>query len=486
MTDLAAAPYSRRPYLSLPGEAWRTPLVYMLTLAALGLYFYPALLLLMVLWARAWKSDRYALLIQLTLFFGGYGMLDITMFPVWTADIAFLLSLVLWVIYRKPPLLRRAMILIGLYVVMLLVFACLSRESMKVQLLIMRNYFGIAYIIVPFALFSGIEFDIRTFFMRLAPYVFLMCAFYISDSAIIPGNILVPATATWADATSTFWDPIFFGFGHIERKYPPGMLFVALMWLPVVRWYRLKWWQWALIILGLGVTRTFSIISGFLAAFILFQNNKHRIWQYCIGGVAFLFLLWGIDCLIPVTQDPDSPTERSALRIKSTFDQFTALSEAIDDEDLAQFASGRMAQILPKVELMQRMHKTDTGLGFLHPEKTIINDFIIFNEYYSDESAAEEVAAAVEVTQVQTFIHIGWIGLILQLLFFVALYVLIRKYRYRAYYVCVLFMMGWFGIGGFGGWISYSSLFIISIAFAVAVLGGKTETKQSPQPVIAD
>lgn len=145
-----------------------------------------------------------------------------------------------------------------------------------------------------------------------------------------------------------------------------------------------------------------------------------------------------------------------------------------------------MAQILPKVELMQRMHKTDTGLGFLHPEKTKINDFIIFNEFYSDESAAEEVAAAVEVTQVQTFIHIGWIGLILQLLFFVALYVLIRKYRYRAYYVCVLFMMGWFGIGGFGGWISYSSLFIISIAFAVSILGGKTEDDPAPEPVLAD
>lgn len=475
MTALAATPYSRRPYLSLPGEEWRTPLVYMLTLAALGLYFYPALLLLFVLWARAWKSDRYALLIQLTLFFGGYGMLDITMFPAWTADIALLLSLVLWVIYRKPPLLRRAMILIGLYVVMLLVFAYLSRESMKVQLLIMRNYFGIAYIIVPFAVLSGIDFDIRTFFTRLAPYVFLMCAFYISDSAIIPGNILVPATATWADATSTFWDPIFFGFGHIERKYPPGMLFVSLMWLPVVRWYRLKWWQWALIILGLGVTRTFSVISGFLAAFILFQNNKNRIWQYILGGIAFLALLWGIDCLIPVKQDPDSISERSALRIKSTIDQFIALNEAIDDEDIAQFGSGRMAQILPKVELMQRMHKTDIGLGFLHPEKTKINDFIIFNEYYSDESAAEEVAAAVEVTQVQTFIHIGWIGLILQLLFFIALYINIRKYRFRAYYVCILVMMGWFGIGGFGGWISYASLFIISVSYAISILGGREE-----------
>lgn len=475
MTDTATTAYSRRPYFSLPGEAWRTPLAYMLTLAALGLSFYPALLILMVMWAKAWKSDRYALLIQLTLFFGGYGMLDITFLPLWTADIALLLSLVLWCIYRKPTVLRRTMVLIGLYAIMLLIFALLSRESMKIQLLVMRNYFGIAYIIVPFAVFSGTNFDIRTFFTRLAPYVFIMCAFYISDSVLIPGNILVPATATWSNDPSTFWDPLFFGFGNIVRKYPPGMLFVALLWLPIVRWYRLRWWQWTLIIIGLGVTQTFSVISGFLAAFILFQNSKRRIWLCIVGGIAFLAALWGIDCLIPVKQDPDSLTERSALRIKSTFDQFIALNEAIDDEDIAQFGSGRMSQIIPKVELMQRMHKTDIGLGFLHPEKTKINDFIIFNEYYSDESAAEEVAAAVEVTQVQTFIQIGWIGLILHSLFFVALYFIIRKYRFRVYYVCGLVMMGWLGIGGFGGWISYPSLFIISVSYAVAILGGRTD-----------
>ena len=142
---------------------------------------------------------------------------------------------------------------------------------------------------------------------------------------------------------------------------------------------------------------------------------------------------------------------------------------------VARHRFAALGPILAKVELMQRMHKTDIGLGFLHPEKTKINDFIIFNEYYSDESAAEEVAAAVEVTQVQTFIHIGWIGLILQLLFFIALYINIRKYRFRAYYVCILVMMGWFGIGGFGGWISYASLFIISVSYAISILGGREE-----------
>ncbi len=71
-----------------------------------------------------------------------------------------------------------------------------------------------------------------------------------------------------------------------------------------------------------------------------------------------------------------------------------------------------MAQAIPKIDLINRYHKQWTGLGFLHPEKTTSNRFIIVNEYYSDLSSNVEVATGVEVVPIQVYLHGGWIGLI--------------------------------------------------------------------------
>ncbi|MFR5758692.1 MAG: hypothetical protein ACLUE2_12155 [Bacteroides cellulosilyticus] len=94
-----------------------------------------------------------------------------------------------------------------------------------------------------------------------------------------------------------------------------------------------------------------------------------------------------------------------ALRVQHLVGQFTSFAsyrsveDAMSDMDnLAEFGSDRGAQIIPKIELLTSTQKLMLGFGFLHNELTTNDDYIIHNEYYSDQSAAEEVASLVEVT----------------------------------------------------------------------------------------
>lgn len=441
----------------------------MLCLALFGLYFYPALLLLAIFWVKAFRNDRYDFLIMISLFFGGYGMLNVNIFPVWTSDLALLLALVYWVILRKPRILKLTLLAIVLYFAFLGIFAYLSIEKITTQLLIMRNYFGIVYIIVPIALFAGKDFDIHVFFTKCMPYLLIMCAFYICDAIIIPGNILVPQTYMPYEATSTFYDPFILPLGTIYRKYPPGLFLLSLAVLPVARYYRLRLWQWALIGAALLASQTFTVIIGLATGVILFQGSWRKIARFFVLGVFGLVALYGIDCLLP---DNDQKFN-STLRIKSSVDQFFDLAKAVDDEDLANFASGRVAQILPKVDLMISQNRTAIGLGFLHREKTTINRYIIYNEYYTDLANADEVATGVEVVPVQVFINIGYIGLIGHILFFVVLYLFIRKLKYSVYYLSVVYVVSVFGLSGFAGLATFTGLQLTSIAYGVIILANR-------------
>ena len=128
------------------------------------------------------------------------------------------LSLVLWLIYRKPPVLWKVLIAIACYVLALVILSMFSLEKFSIQILMMRRYLAIVYIIVPIALFSGKEFRMDVFFTKLMPYALLICLFYIIDAVVIAGDIFVPETTVYHQ--STFYDPYIVGPGHILRKYP--------------------------------------------------------------------------------------------------------------------------------------------------------------------------------------------------------------------------------------------------------------------------
>ena len=94
---------------------------------------------------------------------------------------------------------------------------------------------------------------------------------------------------------------------------------------------------------------------------------------------------------------------------------------------------GARAPTTPNGNLLSRLNRQWLGFGFLHPELTTNPKYAITNEYYTDTSRSEEVATAVEVTQVQTIFDIGFVGLLVQTAFYVGLYFMIRRLRHSSY-----------------------------------------------------
>ena len=181
--------------------------------------------------------------------------------------------------------------------------------------------------------------------------------------------------------------------------------------------------------------------------------------KYSIGGIVLITSLYIID-----------GSTGGFLRVKSTVDQFVALDTARDEEDLSEFGSGRMAQIIPKFTLLSEEHRVMTGFGFLHPELTTISKYQIVNPLYIDQSRAEEVATGVEVTQVQTILDIGVIGLIIQTLFYIYLFYIIRHFNDSKYYISVLLALSIFGIGGFAGLCQTDGVTLVALSFSVIFL----------------
>ena len=166
------------------------------------------------------------------------------------------------------------------------------------------------------------------------------------------------------------------------------------------------------------------------------------------------------------------------LRIQQFVDQFTSLQNANDVEKLAEFGSGRMAQIIPKLELLFSENRQYIGLGFLHDQKTTIGKYIITNEFYSDISQSEELATGVEVTQVQTILDIGIIGLLLQTFYFLAVYFwVLRPMPYSISYLMTFVALSLFGVGGFAGIISHYGLLLLGLNVGVILLADKQRDK---------
>lgn len=456
-----------KPYIPLERGWWRTPLLFMLSLSMVGLEIWPAIALSILFLAHSWRNDRYEFMIMLMFVCGGFGLYNVDQLPVCITDIAMLVSIVLWFIYRKPLILKKTLVALCIMIIFMFAISFMSVESFTVQVFMMRKYWYILCIILPFAVFSGKEFDFAVFAQKLLPYMVLMAIFYILDGFVICGHVLVPKETNIND--STFYDPAFHPLsGNFYRIYPPGLYFYILLFIPILRNYRLHWWQWALFAGAFIACQTFTVIIAFLAVFIVFQGSLRSITKWSLLGIILLAGIYVVDGMLPtVTRGESTQTQ---LRIKSSIDQFVDLYNAVDDEDIANFASGRMAQVLPKVEIVNREHRQLIGLGFLHPQKTTLNQYIIENEYYSDIEQAEEVSTGVEISQVQVFIQMGWLGLIVLTVFYLSLYLIIRKLKYS--YIFLSTMIFTF-ISGFGGFITpYTAegCMLLAYSFAIPIL----------------
>lgn len=476
----ALAPVSkdRRIYPVISREAWVTALVFMLSLALTGLAFYPALLISLAMMVKSYRSNPYDFSIMALLFAGCYGLMNDAYTPVKPYDICLIAAVVLFFIFKKAPIIRNTLVAIVLYGALLFCLALFSDELLSIQLLTWRRYLTFVFFIIPIVAFRRHEFKFFDFWNRLMPYVLLACIFYIVDAFILCGNILMPGTAAYAQ--STFYDPIAHPLSfHIFRKYPPGLFPMILLIYPVAKYYKLKVWQWVLVGLALLASQTFSVIGAFFLTYILFRNGVRRLLLVILIGIAGLGVGYFIDGLLPEVKKDE--IIESSLRIKSSVDQTLELMDAVDDEDLAKFASGRMAQVLPRVEMVSDEGRQLTGLGFLHKDKNTVKRYEIVNEYYTDISENEEVVAEVEVIPVQIYISVGLIGLIVHCLFLYVLYRFIRRLAYNAYFLSVLFCCIIAGLAGFCGLINIHGLGVAAMAYSAVILANRTTLPGFPQ-----
>ena len=166
------------------------------------------------------------------------------------------------------------------------------------------------------------------------------------------------------------------------------------------------------------------------------------------------------------------------LRIQQLVQQFEVLKNPNDPELLIKFGTGRIAQILPKLDYMLSTGKQYTGFGFLHDDLTTNNQFVITNEFYTDVTQSEETVARVEVTQVQTILDAGLIGFLIQTFYYLAIYFwVLRPLPYSKSYLIVLFCISFFGIGGFAGLISRQGLLLLGLTTAAILLCQKQQTE---------
>lgn len=462
------------PMLDLPWQMWKTPLLFMLCLALIGLKMFPLLLVLPLFIFKAWRTDRYNCLIMLFLILGPFGMWSPDLFSIKTWDVGFALSLMALFSLKKTPVTRKIITVYVLYVIAVVYVATFSSEALTVQLRIMRGYLAFITVFIPLAVFGNRTFDIMLFMKKMMVFVLIMCIFYILDAIVFKSLIFVPATH-WSDP-STFFDPVFNPFSLWPiRKYPQGIIIIGVAILPIVRYFRLYKWQIAVIALAILSTQTFSVMMAVVSCLILFQGSVRRIVRFAVIGFLAIAVLVAADYVLPYNKQH----KESSLRIRSSIDQFVALSEAVDDEDLAEFASGRVSQFLPILDLIERQHKEWVGLGYLHPEHTKAADLIIFNEYESDIEKAEAVATVVEIVPAQVFVDSGWAGLIINTLFFVFIISFIWRMKYRAVAFAAIAFCFLCGLAGFAGTNTYQGMSIVTLAYGVVLLSDKQERKDA-------
>ena len=287
---------------------------------------------------------------------------------------------------------------------------------------------------------------------------------------MVSGNIFMPCTKIWNNYISTFWAPMLYPRGSFPRIYPQALYWLGPIIIPVARYYKLRWWQWVLILGALAICRTFTFITGVIVTYVLFQPSaKKAFWMIFIGIAAFVSLYF-IDGELP---RPHKEKTETFFRIKSSVDQLFDLAEAQDDVDVADAGSGRLAQAMPKLELLYKLDKEWTGFGFLNADGTTVKKYVIENTYYHNQSESIEVATDIEITVLQVLITIGYIGLAIHILFFVYLYIIIRKLKYSVFFLSLLAFFAWLGIGGFEGWITIRSMCILGLGFSAVILANR-------------
>lgn len=458
--NVAATEQSRPGVFKAPASRWWQAIGYCLLLALFGLSFYPALFGVFIFLVWRWRNDRYNFLVELILLLGGFAFARNEILPIKLWDIALVAGVIGMVIYRKNKLVSRLSLATLGYIAILVILALTSVESMSIQFLSMRRYFLCVGFFIPLLVFADREFKWEPFMESVTVHALVICGFYVVDTMILNGFVLLPGSNPWSGAfsfTNLPVSPLSFTF---PRHYPPGLYWLFLLVVPITTGrLRLSWQQWTLIVLAVYSSRTNSLLFALMVCFICFRKEVRQVFAWAALGVVALVIGYAVD----------AATGRN-LRLADNIDQFAMLKVAEDEEDLAEFGTGRMAQIIPKWLLLDEMDRMAVGFGFLHPTKTTNPIFQVKNEFYSDVSQSEEVATAVEETHVQTILDCGYIGLIAQTLYYVGIFFIIRRQKYARDYLCVLVGISVLGVGGFAGLFNPAALLLLTMVLGAILM----------------
>lgn len=449
--------------------------LFLLSLSLTGLGMPLGNLLVVIFLYRSWQTDREGFLMKLLLTVGGYGLSAFN--TQWGINLLYIvtpLSLIGMCIVRKTKILKLTIGLYALYALSTFIFAFISEASFREQYNQIFNYTSFCFFIIPYICFSGESFDIHRFWTRAFSLMMIICVFYLIDGWILRGWVVLPCTYIGGDTVSTWTHPIFYGplSVYAPRKYPPGLFPLLMILWPIAKYYRLRWWQWGLIGAAALTSRTSTTTFAFIICYLMGMGTLKRYLIYSLGMLGCLVALYFVDDAMGYTGENQ---DQSTLRIASTFNQLTALEVAEDDEDIAEAGSGRMAQAIPAVENLYEHQKEWLGFGFIGMD-TRNPKFMLYNELIINPELRYTSCAHVEITQVQIFLEVGWIGLIVHCLFLAGLWVIIRKQEYSGYFLNVLVGLIIFGIGGFRGWHDAQGIYLAALAYAVVLLANRHAT----------
>lgn len=454
------------------------PTAFLLSLSMIGLHIPVGFLFVPLILLQRFINDRYDFVIMLTFLVGGYAFIE---GPDLYIDLMLLTTLV-WVlaclVLKKPPILMKVFVAICIFCALQLLIMSRSLESMRIQWPGLRDSLTIGYLFVPFVVFSGKKFDIMVFFKHVIAYVLVICVFYIIDSAIVGGEVLIPR------------DPSFYHSGLVSmignlhygdflvRRWPLALKILVLAVYPIAKYYKLSPLQWVLIISALLICRTFTFAAGVVVGYVVLKGKGTKLLKYAGIGIAAIVALYFIDASLGETvieseYHEDEVSVTSTLRIKSQIDQILFFDATkADDTDLAKLGTNRGAQIIPKLMLLYELGKEWTGLGYLSRENTKISAYTIDNFMYFDVDNSIEVATGVECDPIQILLTIGYFGLILYVAFYYYLWRVIRKLPYAGLYLSTLGIFCLIGIAG-AGILSHSSLILVALGYAAVILNSK-------------
>ena len=465
MTAETLSETQKPPYFSAPAADWRRAFGFLFLCSLVGLKFIPAFAFVALLLFHWWRKDRYFFLVEFIIFCTGSGLIPYDAYPLKQCDFAFLFGIIGIMIYRKNGYVRRITGAMITYFVILFALAMTSVEPMVNQIAMIRYYMLIIGFFIPLVTFADRSFDFSRLMYVIILHAFALCVFYVVDAVVFTGFILTPGSSAWG--TSTITHPIVATFG-LTRHYPPGLYWLLLLVIPInYKKIRLQWYYWLLILLAFITCRTNSLLFALVGCFVFCRPKVRQVLIYTIIGAVSLSGLYFVDKAIG-----------GSLRFAENIESFSVLGGSADVDDLVEFGNGRTAQIIPKMEHLFYLDREWLGFGFLNRQKTTNPIFQIDNTLYSDISKSDETATGVEVTEIQTILDIGFIGLIVQMLFYVGVYFMIRKLPHSNYYLCLLIGFELLGFGGFAGLNGMQyALLILGLMLGAIILSARRESK---------